>query len=289
MCKSVRLLFIFFVFIPLFTKTDCLSEEISLRDLPNFSGYIVTKKGETIIFDKVAFWGKVFCFRYGNEQNIACFKTADVCRITFGEESRSVRVELKNGAKMLGGFKYGSWTGFTRSLPCAERELFGTFVRKSKKTYGIRSKVCFGPGVDVPCLTILEYDAINKKEKRKSYFFEDISMIVIGQESGRFRSCPHCKAILPATYWFCPYDGGKTIWSEISGEHDKKVLTTAKETDLIEAVLNASLARSGIDPLSKEAQKAKEFGKLWLNPLADPREIHKKLDEFRNDILNRNQ
>lgn len=52
---------------------------------------------------------------------------------------------------------------------------------------------------------------------------------------------------------------------------------------MIEAVLNASLAMSGVDPASDEATKTKEFGKLWMNPLADPKEIHQKLDEVREE------
>jgi len=55
----------------------------------------------------------------------------------------------------------------------------------------------------------------------------------------------------------------------------------------IDAVLDASLRRSGVDPSSPEAQRAKEFGKLWMNPLSDPKDIDRALNELREDFRRR--
>lgn len=125
---------------------------------------------------------------------------------------------------------------------------------------------------------------------RPDPLFFYIAKIAIDREVGHFRVCPSCRAVWTDDYLFCPHDGVETVWGEPSGALTRRATGSTEDAEalkanVIEAILNASLVRSGVDPSSPEAEKAKEFGKLWLNPLADPKDIENKLHELRQDFL----
>ena len=227
--------------------------------IPNVCGYIVTRDGKTTTFTRVKEGYKRFGFRYGPEDKRTTIPLADVSRVTFGEKSMSAVILLKDGRKVdakccraRGGYPY--W-------PSHYVELY-------------------------------YFDDIARKEGTSIAHFKNMSQLVIDEHVGRFRRCPHCKGTWPDSFLFCPHDGAKTVWGERSGSvtlgRAKPSRSSAqdrrrRDASVLEAVLNASLARSGVDPSSKEAKQAKDFGKLWMNPAADPKEIHRKLDELRRE------
>jgi len=94
---------------------------------------------------------------------------------------------------------------------------------------------------------------------------------------GFLARCPKCETTWPITFAFCPYDGEKTKESTLLVSPTE----SPRKYRALSTLLDTCLARTGIDPHSKEAEKAREFGTLWLNPVADPNEIHKRLEELR--------
>ena len=228
----------------------------------NLSGYLTTRTGKTITFTKVHDLSKFLCFRYGPEDKETTFPLSQVQSVVFGEESASALICLKDGRRV-------------------QATRYGTDDRKP--IWGVGSR-----GYHCEHFYLFYFDDIARKEQQRNVYFSDISRLVLDENVGRFRRCTHCRGTWPDSYLFCPHDGVRTVWGESSGS----LLTvsepgarerTKRTANLMEALLNASLARSGVDPTSDEAAKAKEFGKLWMNPLADPKEIHRKLDEFREE------
>ena len=228
--------------------------------LPNVHGYLITRDGKTMHFTKVTDKCKSFSFRYGPEGKSVATPLSKIAEVIFGEGSKTARIRLKDGRNIDAQCNY-----YDRNPDW------------SPESYDY--------------LAYYYFDEVGLKERGPtSVTFRKISSIVIDDAVGRFRRCPHCKGLWPDSYLFCPHDGVRTVWGEAAGSLVVNVKPTQEQgrkrrSHVMEAILNASLARSGVDPASEEATKAKEFGKLWMNPLADPKEIDKKLEELRQDFL----
>ncbi len=237
------------------------------KDL-NASGYLVMRKGNTMTFIKTE--KKTFVFNYGSEKKTTDMPISQLKKITFGEHSKSAEIVLKNGK--------------TVSAEVANREDRNTGMRVFGVDTWVRGSTYF---------SFYYLDDLKGGQTKKSVNWSSIAQITFDDTVGRFRVCPHCKSTWPDDFLFCPHDGSRTVWGEPSGSLLINVKTTEEEkaqrrANVMESILNASLASSGIDPASEEASRAKEFGKLWMNPTADPKEIHKKLDELRQQFLKQN-
>lgn len=110
--------------------------------------------------------------------------------------------------------------------------------------------------------------------------------IVIEGDAGTLRRNPRTKDFYPATYNFDPFTGEELVWA-LPGQPTAVSMPPHGRLSgrALEAVLNASLSRHGVDPLSEEAKRARDFAELWMNPRADLPEIQKKLEEMRKDFL----
>lgn len=257
-CVSLATLIVLVVAIAAFAQG-------SAKDIPNVHGYIVTKEGKTIHFSRVEEGSKTLGFKYGPEEKTSFIPLANIREVIFGEQSYSARIRLKDGRNI--------------DAKCIRLNDYNHFPEWGKQSVGIHFSY---------------FDDVARKESKEWCGFDKMALITIDEAVGRFRRCPHCKGLWPDSYLFCPHDGVRTVWGEATGSlvmngKSSKEQRRKKRAHVMEAILNASLARSGVDPASEEASKAKEFGKLWMNPHADPKEIHGKLDELRKDFLRRSK
>ena len=156
------------------------------EDVANVSGFVLSRDGITTNFTRLDPRAKVFSFKYGPEDKETTIPAAKVREITFGDGSDSAVFALRDGrtvmARRLTRTGYGPhWS-----------DKGGAFF---KYAY---------------------FDDVAGAERDASPAFKDLARIVFGEHVGRFRVCPHCKALWPDTYLFCPHDGTRIIWGEPS-------------------------------------------------------------------------
>ena len=240
------------------------TEPLLAEEPPNIQGYIVTRDGRTIHFTGINRSYRLINFRYGPENKKSSISLANVAEIIFGENSRSARIKLKD----------------RRTIDAKCKDSSGNVSLWAAVSHPDRAGIFY----------YYYFDDVTRKQQETKMYYNNMARIVVGEHVGRFRRCLHCKGLWPDSYLYCPHDGTQTVWGAASGS--LKVDTTVTREQLIkrkasimEAILNASLTRSGIDPSSEEAERAKRFGKLWINPAANPEDIHKQLDELRDSII----
>lgn len=249
--KIKAMVFIFGLIGIILLLTNLLADE----EVPNFSGYIVTRVGKTVTFTRArGDHSKLFCFKYGPEDKKTKIPLATVKEIIFGEGSKTALVKLKDGRTMNG-----------RCL---------RFTKYSNAFWGSNYDFHFS-----------YFDDVAGNENDDFILFKDMARLVIDEPVGRFRRCPHCNATWPDSYLFCPNDGTVTVWGEPTGTIVTGEANVFQDVSLMEILLNACLDRAGYDPTSDEAKLVKDFIQLWLNPIADQIEIQKKLDELRKQFL----
>ncbi len=241
----------------IFTACHLLSPSL-LADAENVSGYFVDQKGKTVNFQKIDEVSKGIAFRYGPEDKLTSVPLTEVSDISFGEKNMTADIKLKDGRQIVGR--------------CADPR--GFWSSKENQQY----------------FRYFYFDEIARKPAEESLGYYEIKRIVIGDAIGHFRRCPHCKGSWPDSYLFCPHDGTATAWGEPAAPIAQNVQVTPEDrakrhAKFLEATVNANLSRAGYDPASERAQKVRDFSLLWMNPLADPKEIHGKLDELRKIIL----
>ena len=220
-------------------------------------------KRPPIYFDRFKAQKTVFDIYFGDgEEDRISLKDIKSFEFLDPQLARDVRITMRNGKVLIVRYMKNEWGTYSG----------GSFIIK----YGIIN----------PKNGDLQYERVTF---RKGYSFHShILKIIFSDNVGDFRTCPKCGRIQPRDYIYCPYDSTRLIWG---GDSLKQQTTeAAKKTRrsperVLDAILDASLIRSGIDPASEEARQAKEFGKLWLNPLSDPKKIHQKIDEFRQEWI----
>lgn len=144
--------------------------------VPNTSGYFITREGRTVTFSRLHSASQTIRFTYGPENKTTLIPLAEVRRIIFGDDQNSAVVYLKDG-----------------------REVGARNVKN---------------GENHDFLAYHYFDEIAKTENSSSIAFSRLSEIIVGEHAGQFRSCPHCSAVWPDKYLFCPHDGTKTVWGE---------------------------------------------------------------------------
>lgn len=162
-----------------------LATTASADQVPNVSGYIVTRDGRTVTFTRAEESSKYLSFKYGPEGKETRIPLADIARVIFGEKSRSAVISLKDGrtvdATCIATDKHGNalWRNFS----------FSYFF----------------------------FDDISRQENRDHLPYREMSEMVIAEPVGTFRRCPHCGATWPDAYLYCPHDGTETVWGERTG------------------------------------------------------------------------
>ena len=127
---------------------------------------------------------------------------------------------------------------------------------------------------------------------------DGIASVSIDRVVGTMKLNSETGAYFPSTYNYDPYTGQPLTWAEdrqdleAAGKPSSRGSSASAArrrgrvpgVDVLDTVLDTSLSRAGVDPNSHEAKRAKQFGKLWMNPLADPDDIKRAFEELRRDF-----
>jgi NADH pyrophosphatase NudC (nudix superfamily) len=149
---------------------------LAQAQVPNTSGHFITREGRTVTFSRLHSASQTIRFTYGSENKATGIPLADVRRIIFGDDQSSAVVYLKDG-----------------------REVSARNVKN---------------GENHDYLAFHYFDEIAKTENYNRIAFSSLSEIIVEEHAGQFRRCPHCNAVWPDKYLFCPHDGTKTNWGE---------------------------------------------------------------------------
>jgi len=149
------------------------------EDLSNVSGFFVKQSGNTVNFISIS-GSRELCLTYGPENKSTSVPLASVHRIVFGEDYRA-QITLRDGrlidARNVDNCRFDDSRVFSYSY----------------------------------------FDDIGMEKRGAKEYFYRIATIVFGDAVGHFRICPHCGAIWPDVYLFCPLDGSNTHWGDPAG------------------------------------------------------------------------
>ena len=208
--------------------------------------------------------------------------------------SQAITIELSEISEMIFSNPESSYRNKDSTIIIfnKERERF-TIEHATTILSGRSGDICYVYG-----------DPITKKQKNSCADIKNnISRIVLGETSGDLKINPSTGDFFPPYYNYDPFTGEKLEWGKresrlrprnktampaskagIAGASGSIVPATAPPPSQqttskgpVDKVLNAALARSGVNPESPEAKAAKELGKTWLNPGASQEEIDRAM------------
>lgn len=141
---------------------------------PNVSGYLTTQDGKTLSFESIGQASRTVYFLYGLEMNKSNIPLTDLKRIVMGEYPTAI-FYFKDGRELAVTFK---------SFDHGDGRLGTKYL-----------------------------DVVTGQLRNRYVPMNELKELSLGNEIGRFRSCPLDGSFWPDTYLFCPHDGTKTVWA----------------------------------------------------------------------------